>query len=1310
MASVAPSDINEAITYLQTFIDARKHASHASQAPSPVLSHTSHTRGIGVGVGVVPSASTQHAEVWSHRGHRWSGNGPSYTKTRADAIYMNGHNSPPTRSAQRVDAGNDAYHHPHGDRYRSSPRTGSQSEKDSVLDWRRRLGFPIVSGDEGHSFGRDGAMDYSQHTTPHTRYTALTHVRRHADSPHRVEWSSRGRAVDTPPHSRPSSSSRRSWRGAASGYEDAVVHHHSSPPASVPAYDASPPTQNTRRSFSSLPASPQRIRRPVIPHIRWGAVASHSPAERTRVHSDRPVRRVRSGDRCSPSSISSPSPSRQGAPVPVAASVSAAASLNCCDADEGPSHTHNDAAYNVHGTPHRPAMHTRHTWTVQNAPVHDTTGAQGLGQSSREVSMPAASASASAGNATRLSHTPLSVTVRQQARLAEQAVGQLADRLAAADPAAPIRPSTHAHRALVAALVRYLVHYYQRPSVSAPSGHAAVDGTGRGAAEWMRLSARDARDLVRCLHVDITHVTESARPRGDEDCSSSSSSRNGQVQSCDAAGVEEKAHTHTHHASHDLSHHDRNYDNYDRRRRRCASPLHRLTESNPYDDSRVKHPPPPPPPTGHGRRKDASHVHRSHSDHAAHDSRAMHMHAARNVCASHTRESVGERAKQPSQDGSFTNSRASEWHGQLPDDYYPHRSIAPCDGKQNREAKNKEKELPHAMHTSLRPENRFAPARGVQRIEAVLPHLDRPTSPSRGYANDMHATPRRAAPPPSPGGTPTRPVRSADGRLIQPPTAFYTQRIQSDTDKTHVYDKKLTSPASMPQSCHPYTTVSLSPSAVQAASALSPWRHGRRRGDARKDEEEEREHRVGAEAASAQRPATGTPTRRPALTVFAPTASLSASAVVAATGAPPLSPEQQRRALQSVPCCPYNEQSTNISTNNNNSNNNNSNNKSLGNMRTEPNNRIEEDRYSSVHGSAAASEGDAGGTKRRFDTSTVASRQAQTGASNQSTSSAANFVSAATMKRRPDHGRDDRSRDDASATSLRSGHRTSRRSTSDHATSQPVESSLVTATRLNYNQLHNQLNNTSHRNSDKGGHIEDRAGASSEARSRPASSSSRAAAAAAAAYSLPQRRSSEGDLHTPERVGVSPSSALGHASVSAASSGARSARQRSYGRSPQRPHHAHSLRELMAVLRKGTTMLKHSAYNRQPNLLFFRVLDRPTEFQGRRVLMPHLTWTACHNAEATDGETAVDAALNLIELHELHVGPGQDDGEVGHLLFFRRHGHVLDEHQVHIPHHMCAVLSFASRNVAVSFLSERDRQLWIPALREVVKRNHQLKL
>ncbi|KAG5486193.1 hypothetical protein LSCM1_07313 [Leishmania martiniquensis] len=190
------------------------------------------------------------------------------------------------------------------------------------------------------------------------------------------------------------------------------------------------------------------------------------------------------------------------------------------------------------------------------------------------------------------------------------------------------------------------------------------------------------------------------------------------------------------------------------------------------------------------------------------------------------------------------------------------------------------------------------------------------------------------------------------------------------------------------------------------------------------------------------------------------------------------------------------------------------------------------------------------------------------------------------------------------------------------------------------------------------------------------------------------------------------------------------------------------LKDLMPLLRsRGTLVLKHIHNSRRPHLRRFQILDCVATYNGSEVLMPHLTWATpaevCghdrsprakrskHGVPLPTGlsfsqqEVPYETALNLHQLEAVYVGVGRGITEAYVTLFYRTRDStssrssrgsggggsaaVRDHVGRPVANGMCAVFVFASRPVAVSFLCEDDRQLWVGALMGVVERNRTLR-
>jgi hypothetical protein len=175
------------------------------------------------------------------------------------------------------------------------------------------------------------------------------------------------------------------------------------------------------------------------------------------------------------------------------------------------------------------------------------------------------------------------------------------------------------------------------------------------------------------------------------------------------------------------------------------------------------------------------------------------------------------------------------------------------------------------------------------------------------------------------------------------------------------------------------------------------------------------------------------------------------------------------------------------------------------------------------------------------------------------------------------------------------------------------------------------------------------------------------------------------------------------------------------------------LKELMPLLRAhGTVLVKHVRHDRRPHLRLFQILDCIDLYQGKEVLMPHFTWVAANDVyrhdrrprpKKTKGgvplptglslaqqEVPYETALNLTHLEAVYVGAGRGISAEYMGLFQRRRRDsvVVDHRRRPVANGMCAVFVFAERPVAVTFLREDDRQLWVGAMMGVVERNRTL--
>ncbi|KPA74329.1 hypothetical protein ABB37_09316 [Leptomonas pyrrhocoris] len=175
------------------------------------------------------------------------------------------------------------------------------------------------------------------------------------------------------------------------------------------------------------------------------------------------------------------------------------------------------------------------------------------------------------------------------------------------------------------------------------------------------------------------------------------------------------------------------------------------------------------------------------------------------------------------------------------------------------------------------------------------------------------------------------------------------------------------------------------------------------------------------------------------------------------------------------------------------------------------------------------------------------------------------------------------------------------------------------------------------------------------------------------------------------------------------------------------------LKELMPLLRShGTLLVKHIRGNRRPHLRLCQILDCVDVYKGSEVLMPHFTWAAADDVYRHDKrprakktkkgvplptglslsqeEVPFETALNLTQLAAVYVGAGRGIAAEYMGLFHRRKrdGAVVDHRRRPVADGMCVVFVFASRPVAVTFLREADRQVWVGAMMSVVERNRTL--
>ncbi|ORC86559.1 uncharacterized protein TM35_000271490 [Trypanosoma theileri] len=172
------------------------------------------------------------------------------------------------------------------------------------------------------------------------------------------------------------------------------------------------------------------------------------------------------------------------------------------------------------------------------------------------------------------------------------------------------------------------------------------------------------------------------------------------------------------------------------------------------------------------------------------------------------------------------------------------------------------------------------------------------------------------------------------------------------------------------------------------------------------------------------------------------------------------------------------------------------------------------------------------------------------------------------------------------------------------------------------------------------------------------------------------------------------------------------------------------LRRLMPLLRRGSTLCKHVAGGR-PHLRFFRIEDQLGEDRsGQEAVMPHFVWytNAPHNADLHDDQSSQshqyehhnnknnnsnnkrpNEALSLPSLIGVHLlSAGDSTSDSMRRLFRRSKGVVVDHQRRSVAEGMCAVFRFEQRDVAVSFLTEADRQLWVGGMMGVVERNREL--
>lgn len=149
------------------------------------------------------------------------------------------------------------------------------------------------------------------------------------------------------------------------------------------------------------------------------------------------------------------------------------------------------------------------------------------------------------------------------------------------------------------------------------------------------------------------------------------------------------------------------------------------------------------------------------------------------------------------------------------------------------------------------------------------------------------------------------------------------------------------------------------------------------------------------------------------------------------------------------------------------------------------------------------------------------------------------------------------------------------------------------------------------------------------------------------------------------------------------------------------------LKILMPIMRTGATFIKHVSSSRDPHLRFFKIQDCLDTFREKEVLMPHLTWMA---PGTSPDKIEAGCALNLVHLQAVHLGAGRGTGDPHYRLFKRRRGYVVDHKGQRVANGMCAVFVFTSRPVAVCFLTEEDRQVWVGGMMAVVERNRTLQL
>lgn len=145
------------------------------------------------------------------------------------------------------------------------------------------------------------------------------------------------------------------------------------------------------------------------------------------------------------------------------------------------------------------------------------------------------------------------------------------------------------------------------------------------------------------------------------------------------------------------------------------------------------------------------------------------------------------------------------------------------------------------------------------------------------------------------------------------------------------------------------------------------------------------------------------------------------------------------------------------------------------------------------------------------------------------------------------------------------------------------------------------------------------------------------------------------------------------------------------------------LHGLVPMLRRGNNICKHVTGGR-PHLRYFRVEMLPAK-RGGASPTPHLIWGPSPTSLTS---ASLKGCKNALSLHTLFCASPLCEGTLEQFSrFFKRdkRGVVQDHNGSAVPNEMCAVLRFNERDLALTFLTEEDRDLWMRAMSFIVERN-----